>query len=67
MAKVSRMFRERAKLSEIPIYKVAQAAGVAPQKIYRAVRGIIEVRTDDPGIRAVGKLLGLNENEMFER
>lgn len=66
MGKISERFRQAAKLSPIPLYRLSQEVGIAPHKIYRVVRGIQSVSPDDPRIIALGEKLGVPPDECVD-
>lgn len=54
------------KTSPIPNYKIAQAAGVHPNWISKAIHSAIKIRPDDPRLIRIGKILGLKMEDLFE-
>ena len=63
---LSQEFLIRLKLNDLPAYKIAQKAGVDNVRLSKLVNGITKVKIGDPDIIAVGKVLGLTEEECFE-
>ncbi len=63
---LSQEFLIRLKLHDLPAYKIAKKAGVDSVRLSKLVNGITKVKTNDPDIIAVGKVLGLREDECFE-
>ncbi len=54
------------KTSKTPNYKIAQAAGVHPNWISKAIHNAIKVRHGDPRLIKIGEILGLKPQEIFE-
>ena len=66
MGKISERFRQAAKLSSIPLYRLSMEVGIPPHTIYRMVRGIQSVSPDDPRITALGEKLGVPRDECVD-
>ncbi len=62
---LSRQFIERLKLSKTPQYRIALRAGVHPALLSKWVIGAQKSRQGDPRIVRIGKLLGLQPEEIF--
>lgn len=67
MGRISERFRQAAKLSPVPLYRLSQEVGIPPHTIYRMVRGIQSVSPDDQRIIALGSKLGVPPEECVER
>ena len=63
---VSRKLKVAIKLSEEPAYRLAQKANVDPATLSKLLCGIIQAKPYDPRIIAVGRVVGLSEDECFE-
>ena len=63
MGKISERFRQAAKLSPIPLYRLSLDVGIPPHSIYPMVRGIQSVSPDDQRIIALGEKLGVPPGE----
>lgn len=66
MIKVSREFKIRLKLHELPAYKIAQQAGVHHVTLSKLINGIDPVQPGDKRIVRVAKVLGLTCDEAFD-
>ena len=66
MRKVSEKFLVRLKLHPLPAYQIAQQAGVNPVVLSKLINGIDPVKPKDPRIVAVGRVLGLEPDEVFD-
>ena len=66
MPSLSRQFRIEVKLHEKPAYRLAMEAGINPNKLYKLMSGISQVKPDDPSVIAVGRVLGLKPSDCFE-
>jgi len=64
---ISDDFKIAIKLSEEPAYKIAQRAGVDPNFLSKAMRGIIKVKPGDERVVRIGKFLGLDKSECFKK
>jgi hypothetical protein len=64
---VSKNFIAAVKLNPKRDYKIAQEAGVHPCILSRIINGIDQVQPGDKRVLAVGKVLGLGEEELFEQ
>jgi transcriptional regulator with XRE-family HTH domain len=69
MAKLrtSYRFRARLKLHKLPAYQIAQHADVDPATLSKLVHGAIAVKPGDERVIAVGRILGLEPEDCFER
>ena len=63
---LSKQFRIEVKLNDLPAYRLAQLAGINPNELYKLMSGISQVKPGDPRIIAVGKILGIREEDCFE-
>ena len=63
---VSQKLRAAIKLGPVPAYKVAQEAGLDPSTLSKLLCGIVRVKSGDPRITAVAKVVGVPENECFD-
>ena len=63
---VSQKLRVAIKLGDEPAYKVAQKAGIDPTTLSKLMCGIVKVKQGDPRVLAVGKVLGIPDEECFE-
>ena len=63
--KPSRKFITALKMSD-EAYKIAWAAGVVPATLSRLIKGIERTRFNDYRVIAVGRVLGLSDDECFE-
>lgn len=66
VGKISERFRQAAKLSPTPLYKLSIDVGIPPHTIYRMVRGIQSASPDDQRIIALGEKLGVPPEECVE-
>ena len=64
--KVSATFIIRLKLHSDPAYRIAQMAGVNPTTLSKLINGAEPVRPDDDRILRVGRILGLEPEEVFD-
>ena len=64
--RTSRLLVNTIKLSNRRAYKIAQDAGLHPSTLSRLINGIEQVRPSDPRVIAVGRVLGIPQNECFE-
>ena len=64
--KVSATFIIRLKLHRDPAYRIAQMAGVNPTTLSKLINGAEPVRPDDDRILRVGRILGLEPEEVFD-
>lgn len=62
---ISEKFRQAARISETPLYRLALQCDIPPGSIYKVIRGIASANPEDPKIIALGKLLGLKPRECF--
>lgn len=63
---LSQRTRQAAKLSEKPFYQIALECGLSPTSAYRKIRGIEGVHPADPRYQALGRMLGVSSEELFE-
>lgn len=63
---VSKKLCVKAKLSPLKGYEIAHLAGIHPSTLSKIICGIDKVNPDDPRVIAVGRVLGLSENECFQ-
>ena len=63
--KVSQTFIIRLKLHSDPAYRIAQQAGVNPTTLSKLINGAEPIRPDDDRIVRVGRILGLEPEEVF--
>jgi hypothetical protein len=63
---ISRKLKVAIKLNGMPAYRIAQAAGVHPNTLSKLLNGIEKVKSNDPRIIAVGRVLGLPADQCFE-
>lgn len=66
MIRVSEQFLTRLKLNDLPAYRIAQQAGVNPNTLSRLINGIDQIRPRDERVVAVGRVLGLLEQDCFD-
>ena len=64
--KVSQTFIIRLKLHSDPAYRIAQQADVNPTTLSKLINGAEPIRPDDDRILRVGRILGLEPEEVFE-
>ena len=64
--KVSQTFIIRLKLHSQPAYRIAQQAGINPSTLSKLIHGAEPVRFDDDRIVRVGRILGLESDEVFD-
>lgn len=64
---ISKKFRDAVKLDSRPQYELAWQAGINPTTLSQIIIGYVRPRYGDPRVIRVGKLLGLEESECFER
>ncbi len=62
---VSQQFLIRLRLHDLPQYRIAQAAGIHPNTLSKLVHGAVPVRPDDSRLVSVGRVLGLDSDEIF--
>ena len=63
--KISQTFIIRLKLHSEPAYRIAQMAGVNPTTLSKLINGAEPIRPADDRIVRVGRILGLEPNEVF--
>ena len=63
---LSRRFIEAVKLSPVPAYKIAHAAGLHPATLSKLLSGAERVRPQDVRVKAVGQVLGLAPEQCFD-
>ncbi len=64
--KVSQTFIIRLKLHSDPAYRIAQMAGVNPTTLSKLINGAEPIRPDDDRILRVGRILGLEPDQVFD-
>ena len=64
--KISQTFIIRLKLHRDPAYRIAQMAGVNPTTLSKLINGAEPVRSDDDRILRVGRILGLEPDQVFD-
>ncbi len=64
--KISQTFIIRLKLHSEPAYRIAQMAGVNPTTLSKLINGAEPVRLDDDRILRVGRILGLEPDQVFD-
>ena len=64
---ISKEFMIRIKLANEPAYRIAQKGGVDPSTLSKIMCGICHVRDNDPRVIAVGRIIGLEPDECFEK
>ena len=64
--KISETFIIRLKLHTDPAYRIAQMAGVNPTTLSKLINGAEPVRLDDDRILRVGRILGLEPDQVFD-
>jgi hypothetical protein len=64
---VSQKLRAAIKLGDTPAYKLAQQAGLNPSTLSKLICGIEQPKPGDPRVISVGRILGLEPEECFER
>jgi hypothetical protein len=63
---VSQKFIEAVKLNQRRAYQIAHLAGLPPTTLSKIINGIDRVKPGDHRVLAVGKVLGLKEDELFD-
>ena len=63
---ISSKLRKAIKLSDEPSYRIAHKAGLDPNTLSKIKCGIIKVKFGDPRVLAVGKVLGIQDDECFD-
>lgn len=63
--KISQTFIIRLKLHSDPAYRIAQMAGVNPTTLSKLINGAEPLRPTDDRIVRVGRILGLEPDEVF--
>jgi len=63
--KISQTFIIRLKLHSEPAYRIAQMAGVNPTTLSKLINGAEPIRPADDRILRVGRILGLEPEEVF--
>ena len=63
---VSQKFIAAVKLNERCAYQIAHLAGLPPTTLSKIMNGIDRVKPGDHRVLAVGKVLGLKEDELFD-
>ena len=67
MIRVSRKFIEAVKLADQPAYRIAQRAGIDSALLSKILHGNGKIWPNDRRVLAVGKILGLDPDDCFER
>ena len=63
---ISRKFVEAIKLDGRPAYQIAHAVGIHPSTLSKLVCGIEKVKPGDVRVRAIGRVLGLTDSDLFD-
>jgi hypothetical protein len=63
---VSESLRRAVKLSHLRAYQIAQLVNLHPATLSRIVNRIEPVKSGDPRVLAIGKIVGLSEAECFQ-
>ncbi len=63
--KISQTFIIKLKLHSDPAYRIAQMAGVNPTTLSKLIHGAEPIRPDDDRLLRVGRILGLEPDEIF--
>jgi len=63
---VSKRLRAAIKLGEEPAYKIAHKAGLDPSTLSKLICGITKVKSGDPRVIAVGRVLDIPPEECFQ-
>ena len=63
---VSQTFIVRLTLHSEPAYRVAQMASVNPTTLSKLINGAEPIRPDDDRILRVGRILGLEPDQVFD-
>ncbi len=63
---ISQKFIEAVKLHQRRAYQIAHLAGLPPTTLSKIINGIDRVKPGDRRVLAVGKVLGLTEDELFD-
>ncbi len=66
MLKISERFWLTVKTSKMREYEIANRAGIHPSTLSKLLWEVKIVRPDDHRVIAVGKVLGLSQEECFE-
>lgn len=64
---VSKKFIETIKLHERPAYKIAQDAGLSQATLSQIMNGICTIQDNDERVLAVGKVLGIEPDDCFDK
>ena len=64
--RISETFIIRLKLHSDPAYRIAQQAGVNPTTLSKLINGAEPIRSADERIVRVGRILGLEPDEVFD-
>lgn len=64
--RLSREFLIKLKFDGRPAYRIAQAAGISPNVLYKLTAGISPISEDDSRVLAVAKVIGVPDSECFE-
>ncbi len=63
---VSKKFIAAVKLNEQRAYQIAHLAGLPPTTLSKIMNGIDRVKPGDRRVLAVGRVLGLKKDELFD-
>lgn len=63
---ISRNFKIAIKLSPVPAWKIAHAAGISANVLSKIMSGALRVREGDSRVLKVAEILGLTPDECFE-
>lgn len=64
---LSTCFKNALKLSPVPAYQLALRVGLNPNTLTKFVIGYLKPRDWDPRLLEIGRLLGLEPEEVFEK
>ena len=64
--KLSDKFKTKIWLDERKLWQIAHAAQVNPGILSRMINGHEKIKQDDQRVKRVGRVLGLNDYEIFE-
>ena len=64
---ISKKLLTEIKLSSTPAYRLAQKAEIDPSTLSKMVCGIIKIKPEDKRVVRVGRLLGFEPEECFEK
>jgi hypothetical protein len=63
---VSKQFLKAIRIAGLPLYEIAHKAGIHPVALYKISCGHDKPVPGDRRIIAIGRVLGLKEDELFE-